>query len=178
MTDDVTGTAGPGEQSRPARGATALRVLAAVLALVLVAGAVVAVVMWTKVRAADDQAQQRAEASAVASQFALRMDKVDGSDFAGYIASVNKLLTTKAKTKNNQQLQLLKETYQAAKVQGSGKVVVTGVGADDEDSATVLVVHDADVTTTQGKLKHHYRWEVDLVKVGGRWLVDDFNPVS
>jgi Mce-associated membrane protein len=177
--DTTTGTEGPGEQGRPARAAgSPLRWVAVVLAVVLVAASVLAALMWTKVRGADDETEQRAEASAVASQFALRMDKVDGSDFAGYIKSVNQLLTTKAKTKNNQQLDLLKQTYEAAKIKGTGKVLLTGVGDSDSDSATVLVVHDADVTTTQGDLKHHYRWQVDLVKVGSRWLVDDFNPVN
>ena len=42
----------------------------------------------------------------------------------------------------------------------------------------MLVVHDAAVTTTQGNIEHHYRWTVDLVKVDGKWLVDDFNPVN
>jgi hypothetical protein len=173
----MTGTTGPGEKSRPARGSL-LRVAALVLAVVLVAAVVLAAVMWSKARTADDEAQQRARASAVASQFALRMDKVDGTDFEGYIKSVNQLLTTKARTKNNQQLELLKQTYETAKIKGTGKVLLTGVGSSDKDSATVLVVHDADVTTTQGKIQHHYRWQVDLVKVGGSWLVDDFNPVN
>ena len=48
----------------------------------------------------------------------------------------------------------------------------------DDDSATVLVAHDASVKTTQGDIEHHYRWNVDLVKVDGKWLVDDFEPVN
>ena len=72
----------------------------------------------------------------------------------------------------------MQKTYQTAKVKGDGKVLLTAVGDSDSDSATVLVVHDASVTTSQGKLEHHYRWSVDMVKVGGSWLVDDFNPVN
>ena len=42
----------------------------------------------------------------------------------------------------------------------------------------MLVAHDASVTTTQGQIEHHYRWNVSLVKVDGKWLVDDFKPVN
>jgi Mce-associated membrane protein len=105
----------------------------------------------------------------------LRMDKVDGTDFDTYIKGVNQLLTTKAKTKNDQVFDVMKQSYAAAKVKGTGKVLLTAVGDSDSDSATVLVVHDAAVTTTQGNIDHHYRWTVDLVKVNGS---DDFNPVN
>ena len=44
----------------------------------------------------------------------------------------------------------MKQSYAAAKVKGTGKVLVTGVADLDADSATVLVVHDASVKTTQG----------------------------
>ena len=63
-------------------------------------------------------------------------------------------------------------------MKGTGKVLLTAVGDSDDDSATVLVVHDASVTTTQGNIDHHYRWSVDVVKVNGEWRVDDFNPVN
>jgi predicted hydrolase (HD superfamily) len=106
------------------------------------------------------------------------MDGVNGTDFDTYIKGVNELLTTKAKTKNQQTFDVLKQSYETAKVKGSGKVLLTAVGDSDSDSATVLVVHDADVTTTQGSIEHHYRWSVDVVKVNGTWLVDDFNPVN
>lgn len=170
----------PGAPQRPARrvGRRALSVVAAVLGVLLVAG--LAGVVWFGIKSHDaSQAdEQRATASTVASQFALRMDAVDGTDFQGYIKKVNQLLTTKAKSKNSQLLDVMQKTYQTAKVKGDGKVILTAVGDSDSDSATVLVVHDASVTTSQGKLEHHYRWSVDMVKVGGSWLVDDFNPVN
>ena len=64
------------------------------------------------------------------------------------------------------------------KVKGKGKILQSGVADIDGDSATVLVAHDADVSTTQGDIKHYYRWSVELVKVDGTWLVDDFTPVN
>ncbi|MET0997554.1 MAG: hypothetical protein ABWX73_02465 [Marmoricola sp.] len=122
--------------------------------------------------------KDRKQATAVAEQFALRMDKVDGTKFDDYVKSVNQLLTTKAKTKNTQVFDVMEKSYAAAKVRGTGKVLVSGVADLDDDSATVLVAHDASVTTTQGQIEHHYRWNVSLAKVDGKWLVDDFEPVN
>ena len=94
--------------------------------------------------AADQQTSERAAAATVAEQFALRMDKVDGTDFDAYIKGVNELLTTKAKTKNSRGLRRARSrATTAAKVKGTGKVLLTAVGDADADSATVLVVHDA-----------------------------------
>jgi Mce-associated membrane protein len=178
--ETTPGIEDPGVQERPARHVSArlVRVVAAVLAVVLVAAVVASVVWGTKVRTTDHQRDNRAAAASVASQFALRMDKVDGAKFDDYIKSVNALLTTKARTKNSQVFDVMKQSYQTAKVVGSGKVLMTAVGDSNDDSATVLVVHDASVKTTQGNLEHHYRWTVDMVKVGSKWLVDDFSPVN
>jgi hypothetical protein len=121
---------------------------------------------------------QRHEAQAVAEQFALRMDDIDGPHFATYVKKIEQLLTTKAKTDNKQTFSLMGKTYAQAKITGTGKILLSGVGSIDPDSATVLVAHDATVKTQQGTLVHHYRWNVDLVKVGHRWLVDSFTPVN
>jgi hypothetical protein len=155
-----------------------LGIVSAVLSVVLVLALVAAVVLALRARSSEDEQKQRAAASTVASQFALRMDKADGTAFDKYIKGINELLTTKAKTKNTEVFSAMKQSYEAAKVKGTGKVLLTGVGDADADSATVLVVHDAAVNTTQGNIEHHYRWSVDMVKVDGRWLVDDFSPVN
>jgi Mce-associated membrane protein len=120
----------------------------------------------------------RAQVTATAEQFALRMDNVDGTNFDAYVKRIEQLLTTKAKAKNKSVFSSMGQTYAAAKIKGTGKILLAGVADLDDDSATVLVAHDATVTTTQGTLEHHYRWTVELVKVGGKWLVDDFNPVN
>ena len=179
--DPTAGADGPGDDRRPETVRSSSPwwwALVALLALVLVAGAGLAAWWGRQAHDQDVADQERSRAAATAGQFALRMDKVDGSDFGGYIKSVNQMLTTKAKAKNDQTFKVLQQTYSAAKVKGTGKLVLTGVANADADSATVLVVHDASVTTNQGDVEHHYRWTVDVVKVQGRWLVDDFNPVN
>ena len=175
---------GPGTEGRTLpfrpRGSRGrlLWIVDAVLVLVILAAIVATVVLAVKLHRDGEQDRDRARAEGVAQQFALRMDDVNGADFSRYIKNVNELLTTKAKSKNSQVLDAMKQTYAAAKVKGSGKVLLTAVGDYDQDSATVLVVHDASVSTAQGQLQHHYRWSVQMQKVKGRWLVDDFNPVN
>ena len=159
-------------------GARTVRIISAVLAVLLVLAAGAALWFAFKAKDSDERQQERASASSVASQFALRMDNVDGTNFDSYIKGINELLTTKAKTKNQKTFESIKESYEAAKVKGTGKVLLTGVGDSDDDSATVLVVHDASIKTTQGNIDHHYRWSVDVVKVNDEWRVDDFNPVN
>jgi len=170
----------PGGPQRPALRVRArtVQLISIGLAVILVLAVGAAVWLGLKSRSSDERQQERASASSVASQFALRMDNVDGTKFDSYIKGINELLTTKAKTKNKKTFDAIKESYEAAKVKGTGKVLLTAVGDADDDSATVMVVHDASVDTTQGKIEHHYRWSVNVVKVGDSWLVDDFNPVN
>ena len=179
MSVNELGIEDPGQSTAPAprRGGRRVRaVLAAVLIPLLVISIVVCGYLAYRVNHPDEH--DRAEAVATAQQFALRMDDVDGTKFPAYVKRVEQLLTTKAKAKNKQVFDSMGQTYAAAKIQGTGKVLLTGIAEIDPDSATVLVAHDATVKTTQGTLQHHYRWTVDLVKVGGTWLVDDFNPVN
>ena len=194
MSPHDLGTDGPDETSVPApspRGSRTRAILLAVLVPVLVVALVACgylVFRWqhpneepfNPVSGADalPSDHQRAEVTATAQQFALRMDDVDGTKFDTYVKGIEQLLTTKAKAKNKQVFDTMGKTYEAAKIKGTGKILLSGVADIDSDSATVLVAHDASVKTTQGSLLHHYRWNVELVKVGGKWLVDDFNPVN
>ena len=171
----------PGEHGRPARRLSErlLRIVTAVLALVLVVAVAFALFFAAKVRHSDDEQQQRAEAVNAASQFALRMDTFDGKDMDSYSKKVQQLLTTKYKSEFDKQFQPFKQVYTQAQAVGTGKVVMSGVASYDDDSATVLVVHDGSVKSKLGQSQvRHQRWTIDLVKVDGRWLVDDFSPVN
>jgi hypothetical protein len=59
-----------------------------------------------------------------------------------------------------------------------GQVLSSAVANLDPDSAQVLVVSDANVTTVFDSRARHFRWEVELVKIDDRWLVDNFTPVA
>ena len=196
MTSNHLGTDSPDQTTTPARrpassGAGWRGLLALVLIVLLVLGVIACGYLFFRLAHPNEQPlnpvsgasalpsdQERSEATATAQQFALRMDNVDGTKFDTYVKRIDQLLTTKAKAKNKQAFDAMRQAYTAAKVTGTGKILLSGVADIDSDSATVLVAHDATVKTTQGNIAHHYRWNVDLVKVGGHWLVDDFNPVN
>ena len=102
------------------------------------------------------------------------MDTFDGDHIDDYDQAVNALLTTKAKTKFKQSFQAFDEGLPARQGQGTGKLHAAGMEDTDDDSATVLVVHDGSVKSTPATRSSHLRWSVQLVKVDGAWLVDDF----
>ena len=102
----------------------------------------------------------------VASQFALRMDTFDGKDIDAYSKSVQELLTTKYKSEFDKQFEPFKQVYAQAQAVGTGKVLMAGVASYDDDSATVLVVHDGSVKSKLGQSQvRHQRWTVNMVKV-------------
>ncbi|MFL6023386.1 MAG: hypothetical protein ACJ72O_08630 [Marmoricola sp.] len=121
---------------------------------------------------------ETAKAVGVADQFCLRMDNVDGSDPDGYVKKVEQLLTTKQKTKFASEFAQFQKLGMDANLKGTGTILASGVSDIDPDSATVLVAHDSAVVDKDGTTQRHYRWSVSLRKVDGRWLVDDFTPVS
>jgi len=118
------------------------------------------------------------QAVAVAEQFCLRMDSVDGSDVDGYKKRVSALLTTKQKAKFDSSFAEFEKLGVSKDLKGTGTILASGVADIDPDSATVLVAHDSTVKDTSGSTDRHYRWTVALRKVHGDWLVDDFTPVS
>jgi len=175
-----TGVEDPGGQERPALRVRArtVRIISVVLAIVLVVAAATAVMLWRKAHATSEREAARAAATNVATQFALRVDTFDGKDIDQYGKSIQALLTTKYKADFDKQFEPFKELYTEAKATSTGKILVSGVGSSDADSATVLVVHDAQVKSTVGDQQRHHRWSIDLVEVEGKWLVDEFTPVT
>ena len=61
-----------------------------------------------------------------------------------------------------------------------GRVLEAGVVSMDEDSATVVVVADSQVTnkSTDEAQPRHYRLQLDLVLEDGRWLTSDLQFVG
>lgn len=105
------------------------------------------------------------------------MDTFDGQDMGEYSKRIQSLLTSKYRSEFDKQFEPLKKVFAQTQATGSGKILVTGLGSADKDSATVLVVHDALAASKLGNQERHHRWSVELVKVEGKWLVDDFKPI-
>lgn len=115
------------------------------------------------------------QVKAVASRFALRMDSLGSADVPGYIENVSELLTTRCRADFAKSEPALTGSIGTVSFTTKGFVRAVGIATLDKDSATVLVVHDAQKTAESGQsLLSAYRWTVTLRKVDGTWLVDKF----
>lgn len=140
-------------------------------------------------KAADDAAG-RADAVSVAKQFVQNVQEYPPANAAGYNSHVLPMLTTKAKANVANQLAPYQQALayvkqQCAKATGSlaqacrayeAKARVTiafgALSSYDGTSATVLV--PSSVVYVSGGATQTFRSQVDLRKIGGVWLVDDY----
>lgn len=118
----------------------------------------------------------RKEVQRVASAFAANVNTYSSEEFDTYTKRVRPLLTDDFGREFDRTMKGLVAQMQTAQMRSTGEVLVTGVSSIDQDSATVLVVSDADVSSSAGTQARHFRWEVDLVRQGGSWLVNNFQP--
>lgn len=128
----------------------------------------------TDARAADDD---RSDAVRVAEQFTAEVNNYDAETVELYQEAVGELLTTKFRGEFEQAMTDIVTQVQEAQMKSDGEVLVSGLSSLDADSAEVLVVADAAVTTVFDQRNRHFRWRISLAKVDEQWRVDDFVPV-
>ncbi len=190
------GTVTAGTDETP-RSATFRLVLLVVLVVLLLASAGVLAWLLTERRGEADDAQ--AERDAVMSQtrqFVLRLNTYgpdqldDQSHLPDYRNQVLEVITPKfAADFEKSGLSIAEQTVAQAGYGRSAQVFGVGVETIDADSATAIVA--AGLTGSYPDPKHPddeakrvdadqdvLRWEVDLVKTDGTWLVDDYAPVT
>jgi len=171
-TQDLQGSSQTG---LPVRAMTLVLLGVAVLALV----AVVAEVMWLRPRH-DDLEQRQDDRSAVIAatqRFVTAANSYTPATFEDMTKQVRPMLSTKLRTSFDASNQDLVGVIEQTGLSSKGSVLKTGVASLDDDSAVVLVVADADTTSKAQNSIRHFRWQVDLVKVDGDWLIDDFTAV-
>lgn len=154
------------------------RRMAAVLAVLVVAGAVAAFVSFSKLAAAEEQLDARADVARVAERFTVQVNNYGADSVEDYQSAVGEMLSTKFQGEFEKAMKDIVASVTEAEMNSEGTVLASGVATMDDDSARVLVVADADVKTVFDTRQRHFRWEVALVKVDGEWLVDDFTPVT
>ncbi len=167
-------------QHRP-RLATALAVLC-VLALV---GGVVAGV-WMRRESSDIEAADTARAEVVqaAQRFTVTWNTIDPKKPEDYVAAVAPLLSTKFRKEFTDNKQDVIGGITQLGLSSTGKVLsdedgipLVGIADLDGDSAKVMVVSDSQRVSGGQPVVRHWRWELGMVKVDGKWLVDDLKAV-
>jgi hypothetical protein len=133
-----------------------------------------------------DVQREREAVMAQTEQFMLRMGTYgpDLLDEKGgmpeYRQRVEEVITPKFAVSFEKEAATAEQLVAQAKISRQAQVVATGVSTIDEDSATALVA--GSFTDSYPKAGQRdpspFRIEVDLVKVKGKWLVDDFSPVT
>ncbi len=175
MTAHTDGESAQGRAGSPAGWRLPVAVLLAVLLLVAV---VLGVWGYTRLDSADEGLDTRTEVTRVAERFVVQFNTYDPSGVEDYTSTVEEMLSTSARTAFSEQIEDITRLIRETDLESQGEVLVSGVASLDPDSARVLVVADAQATSKAGTVNHHFRWQIDLVKVDGEWLVDDFNPVA
>lgn len=136
----------------------------------------------------------REEVMSITDQFVKRLgaygpDQLDDSgQMPEYREQVTEVITDKFAADFEGQVEAVEQLVAQAGVERDTSVFATGVSSVDEDSARVLVAGSFNDTYTQESKSGEprtitqeplpFRFSVDLVKVEGKWLVDDFTPVS
>jgi hypothetical protein len=133
-----------------------------------------------------DVQREREAVMAQTEQFMLRMGTYgpDLLDEKGgmpeYRQRVEEVITPKFAVSFEKEAATAEQLVAQAKISRQAQVFATGVSTIDEDSATALVAGSfTDSYPKAGQPDPSpFRIEVDLVKVKGKWLVDDFSPVT
>jgi len=160
----------------PLRAMTFVLLALAFLALI----AIVAEVVWLRPRYDDLTHRQddRKEVVALTQRWATLTNTYSPETFDAWEEQVSALLSTRFRAEFEEETAALRPTIEQIKLTSKGTVLKTGVASLDDDSAVVLVVADADTTSTVRPAQRHFRWQVDLVKVDDEWRGDDFTAVQ
>jgi len=153
-------------------------VLAVVALVALVAVVLEIVVLRPDYAAAQADEQARADVVRAAERFTVQVNNYGDSSIDGYESSITPMLSPKFKGEFDKAMQDIVTSVKQAKMSSKGQVLTSAVASVDPDSAQVLVVADANVKTVFDTRARHFRWEVSLVKLDGRWLVDNSPPVA
>ncbi|GAB3201040.1 hypothetical protein GCM10027062_22080 [Nocardioides hungaricus] len=179
------------------RSTTFRLVLLVVLVALLLASAGVLVWLLADRRGeADDLQSERETVMSQTRQFVLRLntygpdDLDDQSRLTAYQKRVDAVITPKfAADFESSGLPIAEQTVAQAGYSREAEVFGVGVEQIDDDSAVALVAAGLTGSYPDPKSPDDpakriaagedvLRWQVDLVKTGGEWLVDDYAPVT
>lgn len=187
----------PNSTTAAPKSSTFRLVLLGVLVIALLASAGILVWLLADRRGgAEDLQSEREDVMSQTEQFVLRLNTYgpDQLDDQGHLPDYQKqvaaVITPKFATDfETSGLPIAEQTVAQAGYARTAKIFGVGVDVIDADSATAVVA--ASLTSTYADPKHPddpskrgasdtdvLRWEVDLVKEDGEWLIDDYAPVT
>ncbi len=178
--DDAGIEIDPGHHDNDARarsprlGPTVRVVLTAVLVVLLALSVTFAVVMVRQHNQDQAAITDRNDAVDVAQQFTLRLDAIDYKNLDQYSKQVSALLTDKMKADFAKNFTGFQQAFKQIQFTSKGTVLAAGIQDIDADSGTVLVIHDVAVKSKGCVQPPYKRMSVDLRKIKGTWLVDNF----
>lgn len=136
----------------------------------------IGVVVTSRDSTDDDLGAAQREVASAARAEALAFLTVDHEDMAPLIDAVLAGATGDFAEQYAAQRDTLTSEAIRTEATSTGEVVALGVGALDDDSATVLLAANSTVTNTgtgrEGQVRY-YRLRVNLVRTGERWLTSD-----
>lgn len=179
-----------GDVEQGARQAAGFRLVLLVVLLVVAlgSGGVLGYLLLSRSSGTDSQ-PERDEVMSVARQFMLAINTYgpklldDQNQMPEYRSSVSALITPKFQASFDQNVGIAEQTAKAGLTR-SADVFSTGVSDLGPDSATVLVAGSFTNAYKNAKGKDvqdepaPFRVTVSVIKVDGKWLVDDFTPVT
>jgi Mce-associated membrane protein len=171
-------TSGTSRRLTPGTSRAAALVLGLVTVLALAATVVQLVVVRPETQAAEQDARDRAAVVRAAEHFTVQVNNFSASDVDTLERDMAPLITTKFNESFQKTTDDLLRQVAQLDLTSEGEVIRSAVASIDSDSAEALVVADARATSDLGTRVRHFRWSVDLVKVDGTWLVDNFTPVA
>ena len=162
---------------RAGRRTPSLRV---VLALVLVAGVVLAALLGHRALDQRSAAAERPAALAAARQIAVNLSTLDYQTFDRDTAPVTAAATGPFRSDFAGQAAQIKRIVLADKSVSTGQVAQAALVTSTATTARVLLALDASVTNTgtTTPAARHYRVQLDLAKVHGRWLASQLQFVG
>ena len=161
----------------PSGGPRWLAAALAVLVLALLVTGGVLLPRWQEARAEDER---RREVLRAATAEVVAFTTLDYRDIQPSVDRVLEGATGDFKEQFEASRTQLEQLSVDNESVSEGRVLKAGVVSMDEDSATVVVVADSQVTnkSTDEPQPRHYRLQLDLVLEGDRWLTSDLQFVG
>lgn len=161
---------------------TRVRIVAAILVLLVIAGAVAATVLGLRWSSATDREDARGAALNAGKRYAMVMFGFDPATVDGNVTQAKAGLVGKARTTYDDIMKSsdLSAQVKQQKVTSTVTIQEAGVSSASADRATVLIFMNQSVSKGDNQLVRvePSRVEYSMVRSGDRWLIDDITVIT